>query len=136
MKIELSVDKTIHDVQEAFHSAFPYLKLEFFNHKHDAYQGSVAQDRIRDINRTLGSIESKPHSGVLFIEPEMPTWQVERLFEQEFGLYVQVFRKSGTLWLETSRTDDLTLEMQNAKGFDSEHIEPTPEDPIDIREQE
>ncbi|MFZ4634268.1 MAG: hypothetical protein ACOYNO_08700 [Saprospiraceae bacterium] len=136
MKIELFVDKSIHDVQEAFHSAFPYLKLEFFNHKHDAYQGSVAQDRIQDTSRVLGSIESKPHSGVLFIEPEMPTWQVERLFELEFGLHVQVFRKSGSLWLETSRTDDLTLEMQNAKGLASEHVKPMAEEPIDIREQE
>jgi len=136
MKIELSVDNTILDVQEAFHRVFPYLKLEFFNHKHGEYEGSVAQDRIRDTNRTLGSIEGNPHSGVLSIEPEMPTWQLEHLFEQEFGLHVQVFRKSGTLWLETSRTDDLTLDMQNAKGLASEHIKPMPEEPIDIREQE
>ncbi|MDX2135302.1 MAG: hypothetical protein SFV52_10955 [Saprospiraceae bacterium] len=136
MKIELTVDKTIQDVQQAFHEVFPYLRLMFFKKKHEAYEGNAAKDMIEDTSVKLGSLEKKPHSGVLYLEANMPTWQVERLFEEEFGLHVQVFRKSKNLWLQTSRTDDLTLEMQNAKGRASEFVEPFPEDPIDIREQE
>jgi hypothetical protein len=56
---------------------------------------------------------------VLHIEADMPTWQLERLFEQEFGLHVQVFRKSGNIWLMTTVSDSLTLEEQNFKGLES-----------------
>jgi hypothetical protein len=37
---------------------------------------------------------------------------------QEFGLCVQVFRKSGNHWIETSLTNSWTLEQQNREGFE------------------
>ena len=136
MKILISKDKTIAQLQDEFSQAYPFLKLVFFTKPHKAYKGSPAKFLVSDRDVTLGSLEKKPHSGELYIEPEMPTWQVERLFEEEFGLHVQVFRKSGNTWLETSVTDDLTLEDQNAKGKASEprHFEFV--DPLDYREQE
>jgi len=39
--------------------------------------------------------------------------EVEQLFQDVYGLSVQVFRKSGTIWLETTATDDWTLNKQN-----------------------
>lgn len=42
--------------------------------------------------------------------------EVEELFAREAGLYVQVFRRSGSLWIETTFTDDWTLEQQNREG--------------------
>ena len=63
----------------------------------------------------------------------MPVWQLERLFEEDCGLHVQVFRRSGKIWLETSRTDDLTLEQQEAKAKAGDHIHTEPADPIDYR---
>jgi hypothetical protein len=33
-----------------------------------------------------------------------------------YGLSVQVFRKSGNVWLETSATDNWTLRQQNNEG--------------------
>ncbi|MBK8556702.1 MAG: hypothetical protein IPL65_13445 [Lewinellaceae bacterium] len=58
------------------------------------------------------------------------------MLEEQCGLHVQLFRKSGSLWLETSRTDQLTLAQQNAKGESSEHIRPMDEEIPDYREQE
>lgn len=95
MKIHVLADKTIAQIQEEFSEAFRYLKLVFFSKPHKAYKDSSAKHLISDCTRTLGSLEKKPYNGDLHIEPEMPTWQVERLFEEEFGLHVQVFRKSG-----------------------------------------
>jgi len=136
MKIHVSADKTIAQIQEEFSKVYPYLKLVFFSKPHKAYKGSHAKFLITDHERTLGSMEKKPRSGDLYIEVEMPTWQVERLFEEEFGLHVQVFRKSGNTWLETSISDDLTLEEQNAKGQASERHNFEFVDPLDYREQE
>lgn len=136
MKIQVSKDKTIAQLQEEFTGVFPYIKLVFFTKPHKAYKGSPAKFLVSDRDVTLGSLEKKPHSGVLYVEPEMPTWQVERLFEEEFGLHVQVFRKSGNTWLETSVTDDLTLEEQNTKGKASERHNFEFVDPMDYREQD
>jgi hypothetical protein len=136
MKIQVSKDKTIAQLQDEFSQTFPFLKLTFFTKPHKAYKGTPAKFLVSDRDVTLGSLEKKPHNGDLYLEPEMPTWQVERLFEEEFGLHVQVFRKSGNTWLETSVTDDLTLEEQNVKGKSSERHNFEFVDPIDYREQD
>ncbi|MBK7938096.1 MAG: hypothetical protein IPJ82_13825 [Lewinellaceae bacterium] len=136
MKIHVSQEKSIAQIQEEFSKVYPYLKLVFFSKPHKAYKGSHAKFLITDTGQTLGSIEKKPKTGDLYIEVDMPTWQVERLFEEEFGLHVQVFRKSGNTWLETSVTDDLTLEEQNVKGKASERHHFEFVDPIDYREQD
>ena len=136
MKVHVLKDKTIAQIQEEFSQSYPFLKLVFFTKPHKAYKGSPAKFLVSDRDVKLGTLEKKPHSGDLYIEPEMPTWQVERLFEEEFGLDVQVFRKSGNTWLETSVTDDLTLEEQNVKGQSSERHHFEFVDPLDYREQE
>lgn len=136
MKIHVSPDHTIAQIQKEFNAAFPYIKLVFFSKPHKAYKGSPAKFLIEDRDVRLGHLETKKHDGELYLEPEMPTWQAERLFEEEFGLHVQVFRKSGTTWLETSVTDDLSLEQQNAEGKASEHIHQEFTDPLDYREQD
>lgn len=136
MKIKIAPAMTIADVQESFHAAFPFLKLVFFTKPHKAFKGSPAKFLVQDRSQQLVALEKEPREGVLYLEPEMPVWQVERLFEEEFGLHVQVFRKSGNTWLETSVTDSMSLEQQNAKGQASEHVHFEIVDPIDYREQE
>ncbi len=136
MKIRIFREQTISEVQEAFAKAYPFLKLVFFTKPHKAFKGRHAKFLIEDRGIKLASLEKQPKDGVLYLEPEMPVWQVERLFEEEFGLHVQVFRKSGNTWLETSVTDSMSLEQQNAKGKASENVHFEFVDPIDYREQE
>ncbi len=136
MKINIAPDMTIAAVQDFFQTAFPHLKLVFFTKPHKAFKGSAAKFLIQDRNLLLGSLEKQPASGFLYLEGDMPTWQVERLFEEEFGLHVQVFRKSGNTWLETSVTDSLTLDQQEAKGIAGDNVHFEFVDPIDYREQD
>lgn len=42
--------------------------------------------------------------------------ELEQLFKTKFGLNIQIFRKSGNSWLETTVTDNWTLEKQNEEG--------------------
>lgn len=136
MKISIGPDTTLVEIQGAFQQAFPYLKIEFFTKSHRAFKGSHAKFLIQDLDQKLRDVLLAPKTGTLEITPEMPTYQAENLFEEKFGLHVQVFRKSGETWLVTSVTDKLSLAKQNAKGQASEHVHFMPEERIDYREQE
>ena len=74
--------------------------------------------------------------GSIQVFHELGVWQLEKQFEDGFKLHVQVFRKSGRTWLETSVSDNLTLAEQQAKAAASENIHQEFVDPIDYREQE
>ena len=50
----------------------------------------------------------------------MKVAELENAFAKSFGFAVQVFRKSGNVWLQTTATDDWTLEEQNLKATEIE----------------
>ncbi len=60
--IKITDDKTIKEVQEAFHEHFPYLKLEFYAEAHVAGQGSVDALKI-NISSTIGEARTKESEG-------------------------------------------------------------------------
>ncbi len=137
MKLDLTPDTTIGEIQGAFSTLFPNLKLAFFSKPHKAYKSSAAKFLIQEKDKLLSELTAlltEPKS--MMLEINMPVWQVERLFEEEYGLHVQVFRRSGKIWLETSRTDDLTLEQQEAKAIAGDHVHTEFGDPLDYREQD
>lgn len=135
MQLNISSDVTMGELQAAFAEAFPGLKLAFFTKPHRAYKGSAAKYLVQKKDMPLRDLSPNMKSGYLLVEPDMVVWQLERLFEEEYGLHVQVFRKSGRIWLETSVTDDLTLEQQMAKAAASENIQQRFVEPMDYREQ-
>lgn len=136
MKLRIEGKVTIAEIQKAFNDEFPYLKLVFFTRPHRAYKGSNAKFLLEDRSCPLAKVSQLKREGILYIEPEMPVWQAERLFEEEFGLHIQVFRKSGSVWLETSVTDDLSLEQQNEMGHAAEQPVTPIDGPLDYREQD
>lgn len=102
-------------VQKEFNAHFPFLKLEFFRHRHDIHEPSPKRDMILTDHhlKDLRKISSKK---MIRITEDMPVATLERLFRETFGISVQVFRKSGRSWLETSITDDWSLKFQNDQG--------------------
>jgi hypothetical protein len=123
-------------LQTEFSTSFPGLKIVFFSKPHGENKGSAAKFLIQDRNLTLEQISPDVKSGSIQVFPELVVWQLEKQFEEGFGLHVQVFRKSGRTWLETSVTDDLTLAEQQAKVAASESIHQEFVDPMDYREQD
>ena len=113
--IKITDSKKISSLQEEFHKAFPFLKLEFFHHKHDAFKGSVKKD-ILNPETTLKQCRKKKTEGVIILKETMKVTEIETLFREVFGLSAQVFRKSGRSWIETTVTDDWTLKQQNDEG--------------------
>lgn len=118
MDIHLAIfaDRTIREVQEDFSNAFPYLKIEFFRN------GEVRKDRypaqmMIAHNRTLKEAwVRKKAEGVLPLSETLTVSDLENSFLDKYGLSVQVFRRSGNLWLETTMTDNWTLRQQNEHG--------------------
>lgn len=104
----------ITQLQEEFHQAFPFLKLEFFKHSHKAHEGNPKRDLLLSSAR----IVPKKNSKEISITESMTVTELEQLLSKHFGLSVQVFRKSGKSWLETTVTDDWTLKRQNDQGHE------------------
>ncbi len=116
--------KKIREIQAEFNNKFPCLKLEFYKRSHEEGQGSPAKQRV-DTEKLVGTIRTIHKEGDLSINGNMKVKTLESLFESEYGLHVQVFRKSGSLWLQTIATDEWTLTEQNKRGEAStQRLEP------------
>lgn len=115
MKITINDNRKIFAVQEAFTGVFPYLKLEFFSKPHKP-GGPSAKKLIKQPGKTLGDCRTVHNNGSIVITGNMTVGELEQRFADVYGLGVQVFRKSGKLWLETTVTDSWTLDRQNSQG--------------------
>ena len=114
-------NKTIKAIQEEFANKFPYLKLEFYAHEHKNQEGSLPTDKLEDI-LTIGQASTKRKEGDLSIHANQKVSTLEQNFHDIYGLNVQVFRKSGEIWLQTIATDHWTLHKQNEKGALADNI--------------
>lgn len=131
MKISVEDNRVLSEVQVEFNNCFPYLKLEFFKAPHKIGEGS-AKKLLMDNRRRIKDCRSRNKSGDLIFSAETTVAELERCFYQDFGLSVQVFRRSGNVWLETSATDTWTLMQQNSEGAElSYHIREQRENPED-----
>ena len=102
-------------IKEEFNIAFPYLKLEFFSKPNKG--GNLSSIKLIKLNcATLGECSTNHTKGKIIITPQMTVVDLEQKFTKEYGLGIQVFRKSGKAWLETTLTDGWTLEEQNREG--------------------
>lgn len=136
MIFQISPDKTMGMLQTEFMEAFPGLKIAFFSKPHREFKGSAAKFLVQDHDMPLNQLSHKLKAGQLVLNSDTVVSALEKVFEEDFGLHVQVFRKSGRAWLETSVTDNLTLGEQQAKAASSENIHQEFVDPMDYREQE
>ena len=117
MIIEIHPDKKLKDINNAFKLVYPFLKLEFFSHSHQWQEGNIELQRL---NQQLTVDEATGHqsvSGYIEIHYWQKTGVLEMNFLKQFKLAVQVYRKYGDQWIQTSGTDELSLEEQNEAGM-------------------
>jgi hypothetical protein len=113
MIIEITNNKTIEDIQTEFNLEFPYLKIQFFKHSHKVFMGNDTKELLPS-NTPIGLL--KHHNGSIEVSEDMTVSDLEKEFKEKLNLNVQVFRKSGKSWLETTVTDAWTLKKQNDEG--------------------
>lgn len=115
MKIIINDSRTIKAVQEAFNKRYPFLKLEFYA-KPSRNSGGSSKKIVTDSSRTIGDCRTLHNNGNITISPEMTVSELHQRFLDVYGLHVQLFRKSGKVWIDTSVTDGWTLNDQNREG--------------------
>jgi len=103
--------KSIIQIQEEFGSRYPFLKLEFFKNAHSVYEGSTKREMV--YKRQLTHLHKV---GEIVLNDEMTVGELEQQFKEKFDLNVQVFRKHGNSWIETTVTDNWSLQKQNEEG--------------------
>jgi|SRR6218665_2928600 len=113
VKLYISPSEYIYELQHEFNHAFPFLRLDFFR----IHRIEAAADAMKVVTKTSllraagvkagGYIEINEHTTVAELVAEL---------KENYGLIAQVVRQSGTMWLETTMTEDWTLIRQNEHG--------------------
>jgi hypothetical protein len=117
MLIKIDDNNTFNNIQQRFRSLFPFLKLEFLKKK-TPFPGSGVSIKqpITILDKTLAESRTIFKEGTITISPEMTISELEKCFNEIYGLSTQVLRQSGNVWLITTVTDKWTLEEQNRQG--------------------
>lgn len=113
MKINKSM--SVAEVNEQFRKLYPNLKLLFFESAHDQFKGSHLIEVLGD-QVSIEMINSLFIDGEIELSGDMSVADLEGIFEDRFGLHVQVFRKSGDAWLETTASDHWSLGKQEKQA--------------------
>lgn len=118
MQLTIKKESTVGELKNQFALLFPNLKLEFFATPHSCGQGSPASHQLPD-DTLLCATGTGDKPGRVAFEPGATVAQFEQAMHKRFGLSVQVFRRSGTLWLQSTKTDRMPLEEQNKWNMDA-----------------
>ena len=110
MLLHLSPSRNITEPWTEFNKTFPYLKVEFYTKTGKDFKKVMLPHTITLKNAGLRK------SGSVELKTKMRVAEFESLLKEKFGLNAQVLRRSGKLWLETTHTDNWTLEQQNNHG--------------------
>lgn len=118
----MTIDNTrkIDDILCEFCRLFPYLRLDFFFTPYRPYNEN-AKKVLPVTGKTLEEVRTVRKDAIIHIHPEMTVAELEDQFKTIYGLGVQVTRKSGKMWLETTLTDNWTLVEQNKQGEELSH---------------
>ncbi len=122
----------VRSIQDEFHFRYPHLKLEFFHQPHGLHEGSPRTERVHP-DTHIDKIRDIHCSAWIDIGGYTTVAELEHQFAHLLGLSAQVFRKSGNIWLETTETDDRTLEEMEELGKYEAPITGIPD--IDLNEQ-
>lgn len=129
MKWNLHAHDTIQTMQQAFQQFFSHLRPEFYKKAHGVQEASTRGEQYLH-NVTLQSILPDTEQINVPIDPAQTTADFEQMM-QTFGLNVQLFRYQRGTWLQTTKSDSLTLKAQNDRGRDADN-DILPERPIDV----
>jgi hypothetical protein len=116
MRLQLKEGVTLSSVQKKFNEAFPYLKLEFFKRPDTSKKVPPKEELLRPDEVASRYVAANGSPINIDIDNKMTVAGLEDEFRAKTGLGVQVFRKFGSVWVETILTNDWTLEQQNSEG--------------------
>lgn len=107
--------QTVMGLQKEFNRHFPFLKIEFIRDRMSKSSRQQKPVRVPPAE-LICEVVNKKIAGKIAFNADTTVHDLENTFLADYGLYVQVFRKSGNIWLVTTSTDDWTLEQQNEEA--------------------
>ena len=113
MMMQLAKYRSVSDVWQQFNNAYPFLRLDFYKYVHQKPGMMVKQKINHSTNLANAGILRE---GEVDISETTTVRQLEQKFITEFGLSVEVSRKSGKIWLQTTISENWTLKQQNEHG--------------------
>lgn len=127
MQINITPHSTLASIQADFQAAYPKLKLQFIQNGKTPVPAHFINDESQAVNHYY------PHASSSQVDAGQGITTAN--FEKAMllaGLTVQVFRRSGRIWLETIQTDHLSLrEQQMLSELHDEETEETRPNEID-----
>jgi hypothetical protein len=117
MVIVVKSDMMIKDLKKQFHIYYPQLKIEFFRTEHDVNGGNNKSNMLG--NETMIRDYTGNREGQVEFSGSISVAEFEQRFSEQFGLNLQVFRKSGDIYLETTGTDDWSLDQEHKEALGS-----------------
>lgn len=112
MKLFIEKESMVDDIKKLFCARYPYLKIEFY--KKPFCNVSVKKEII-PVNIPLIQHAHQSSKAVINIGRNITVADLENYFSL-LGLKAEIFRKSGNVWVETSLTNNWTLDQQNKEG--------------------
>jgi len=112
MKIIIEGSRPLQDVQNEFNLAYPFLKIEFFRPHNGTAVAASASNMLKH-SLKVSEARRVQYDGAIEVDDYTKVSDLEKEFRDKYGLNIQVFRKSGNVWLETTMSDDWTLHRQN-----------------------
>ncbi|MGM0477867.1 MAG: hypothetical protein ACQERC_01500 [Bacteroidota bacterium] len=102
---------TLQEIKDQFSARFPHLKIEFFERAHRSGEGSTEKHKIDPAFR-LRDIRKEGIIDTISVHGNLKTRTLESQFAELYGAHVQVYKKQGDTWIQTTATDDWTLAEQ------------------------
>lgn len=115
MVIVIKKDMQVKDLKKQFHAYYPQMKIEVFRTTHDVEGGNSKANLISNdvsLSELTGGLEGE----VEFVG-SISVAEFEQRFADGFHLNIQVFRKSGDVYIETTKTDDWSLDQEHKEAL-------------------
>lgn len=114
MKIVIENGSLVYDVEKLFSNHYPYLKIELYRKPFNDNYFVVKKELLPPGLHLLQFLKKKGKT-VINIDNNITVTELEDQFAC-IGINLEIFRKSGNVWVETSLTNNWTLQQQNKEG--------------------
>jgi len=115
MKILISNNRLVSDIQDEFNSFFPFLHLEFFDLAQDEMSNYIFTCP-RHYSASVRDLRKAGKDGNVYITRNMTIMELEDLLQDEFDLKTQVFVRYGSAWLRSPLNGYWLISYKNDEG--------------------
>ena len=114
MKLFIENGTLTEDLRKIFTNCYPFLKIELYKKQFANGLSTIKKAPLAPA-LNLAKFINAAKKITIDINKNVTVAELENQFE-DIGLMAEVFRKSGNMWIETTLTNNWTLQQQNTEG--------------------